>query len=215
MVLDDSDRQLLFRAFESLLDLPTGILVPDADIAASNRSMTAAEAETLRLVNAGIAKRWGWPQYEKLVRRGAILRMVEGRTPDPEEVPLGTPQWAVEKAQEVGAATAERIVALGVNVIGEPDLLGQGMRAGDPPRDDLQLPVTAAAEAILGAIAGAMAGRAEIPPDDTEINKLDLPAVQLLTTRDAADLLRERIRTARQWRMKKFKRVMRGGGSEG
>ena len=82
-------------------------------------------------------------------------------------------------------------------------------------RDDLQLPVTAAAEAILGAIAGAMAGQAEIPPDDTEINKLDLPAVQLLTTRDAADLLRERMRTARQWRMKKFKRVMRGGGSEG
>ena len=31
VVVDDSDRQFLFRAFEALLDLPTGILVPDAD----------------------------------------------------------------------------------------------------------------------------------------------------------------------------------------
>jgi hypothetical protein len=215
VVLDDSDRQLLFRTFETLLELPTGILVPDADIAASNRSMTAAEAETLRLVNAGIAKRWGWPQYEKLVRRGAIMRMVEGRPPGPDEPALGTPQWAIEKAQAFGAQTAERIAALGIHVVGDLATLGDGMRAGEPPHDTLQLPVTAAAEAILGAIAGAMAGRADIPADDAEVNKLDLPAVQLLTTRDAADLLADRMRTASAWRVQRVRRRLRGGRSAG
>ena len=103
VVLDEGDRDYLFRTFEHLLALPSGLLVPDPELSASNRSMTAAEAEMLRQVNAGGAKRWDWPQYEKLVRRGAILRMVESRTPEPDEEPLGTPEWAIRAAQEVGA----------------------------------------------------------------------------------------------------------------
>jgi hypothetical protein len=209
VVLDESDRTMLFRTFERLLALPEGILVPDAALAASNRSMTAAEAETLRLVNAEIAKRWDWPQYSKLVRRGAILRMVEGRTPARDEVSVGTPAWAVAKAQEFGAWTAERLGGSGVTVIGDLDSLSNPIRPAPPPGPELSLPVEAAAEAILGAIAGGMAGRATLPASDAEINKLALPAVQLLSTREAADVLRDRMRTARQWRMQKVKRSVR------
>lgn len=212
VVVDGSDRDFLFGAFERLLDLTPGTLVPDADIAASNRSMTAAEAETLRLVNAGVADRWGWPQYEKLVRRGAVLRMVEGRTPGPDEPPLSTPLWAVQAAREVGARTAQQVAALGVTVIGDLGSLSDPIQLGPAPTPELTIPVAAAAEAILGAISGAMAGRADLPADDAAINKFDLPAVQLMTTRDAAELLRERLRTAREWRLAKARRAVRAWG---
>jgi hypothetical protein len=210
VVLDEGDRDYLFRTFEGMLALPSGLLVPDPELSASNRSMTAAEAEMLRQVNAGGAKRWDWPQYEKLVRRGAILRMVESRTPEPDEEPLGTPQWAIRAAQDVGARTAEQVAALGITVHGDLTSLADPIPAGNPPTNDLRLPVHAAAEAVLGAISGAMAGRAVAPESDAAINKLDLPAVQRLSTREAADLLRMRLDEAREWRVAKLRRSARG-----
>jgi hypothetical protein len=209
VVLDERDREYLFRTFEHLLDLPSGLLVPDPELSASNRSMTAAEAEMLRQVNAGGAKRWDWPQYEKLVRRGAILRMVESRTPEPDEESLGTPQWAIQAAQDVGRATAGQVADLGIRVHGDLASLADPIPAGDPPTDALRLPVHAAAEAVLGAISGAMAGKPVAPESDQAINKLDLPAVQRLTTREAADLLKLRLGEAREWRMAKLRRSTR------
>ena len=209
VVLDERDRDYLFRTFEALLALPSGLLVPDPELSASNRSMTAAEAEMLRQVNAGGAKRWDWPQYEKLVRRGAILRMVESRSPESDEEPLGTPLWAIEAAQAVGRATAEQAGALGIVVHGDLASLGDPIPAGDPPTDSLRLPVRAASEAVLGAISGAMAGKPVAPETDQAINKMDLPAVQRLSTREAADLLKLRLSQAREWRMAKLRRSTR------
>lgn len=209
VVLDERNRRYLFDTFERMLGLPSGLLVPDPAISASNRSMTAAEAEMLRQVNEGGAKRWDWPQYEKLVRRGAILRMVESRTPAPDEESLGTPLWAVQAAQDVGRRTAERVGALGITVHGDLASLGDPIAAGDPPTDALRLPVHAAAEAVLGAISGAMAGRAIAPDSDAQINKLATPAVEALTTREAADLLKMRLAAARDWRVAKLRRSLR------
>jgi hypothetical protein len=214
VVLDESDRDYLFRTFEKMLDLPPGMLVPDAQLAASNRSMTAAEAEMLRQVNAGHAGQWGWPQYEKLVRRGAILRMIETRRPGPDEESLGTPAWAVRAAQDVGERTADGIRALGIRVHGDLAALADPIPAGEPPTDALQLPVRAASEAVLGAISASMTGKPIPPDDDGGVDRLGLPAVQSLTTRDAAALLRRRVRAATRRRVRTARHAVRGSGTD-
>jgi hypothetical protein len=54
-----------------------------------------------------------------------------------------------------------------------------------------------------------MAGKPVAPDSDQSINKLDLPAVQRLSTREAAELLRLRLGEAREWRVAKLRRSTR------
>ncbi|MDH3959103.1 MAG: hypothetical protein OEU98_06505, partial [Actinomycetota bacterium] len=176
-------------SFEALLDLPDGLLVPDPEIGASNRSMTAGEAETLRLVNAGGANRWDWPAYEDGVRRGAVMRMVETRKPGPDEPKIATPEWAVRAAQDFGAETAERVIAMGINILGDVQALAEGVSAGDPSVGNELLPVQAAAEAILGGIAGATSQQ-----EATAI--VGTAEAAELTTKQAAALLKLRLEQA-------------------
>ncbi len=201
MVLDDADRGALYRDFETLLDLPEGLLVPDPEISASNRSMTAAEAEMLRLINAGGARKWDWPTYEGAVRRGAILRMVESRRPGAAEPRIATPEWAVDAAAEFGARTAQRITELGIQVIGDLSQLDSRIPAADPPAEAPLLPAEAAASAVLGGIqAGERIGAGKPPITSVATD---------LTARDAAELLRARLGQAAKWRMNRARTTVR------
>lgn len=201
MVLDDTDRGALYRNFESMLDLPEGMLVPDPEISASNRSMTAAEAEMLRLINDGGARRWEWPTYEGTVRRGAILRMVESRRPGADEPKIVTPEWAVDAAAEFGARTAQRIEELGLQVIGDLSQLDSRIPAGDPPTEGQLLPVDAAASAVLGGIqAGERVGAGKPPITSVTAD---------VGARDAAELLRARLAQAAKWRMNRARTTVR------
>jgi hypothetical protein len=148
VVLDDSSRQYLFRTFERLLDMPEDQLIPDPGVGRGNRAMTGAEAALLRQVNE--ARQWAWPHYERMIRYGAALHMVETRRPSAGEAPLGTPAWAVEAAQQVGRATASRIAGTGIRVYGDRDGLGDPLVAGEPPTEDVQIAVRTASAAILG-----------------------------------------------------------------
>ena len=231
VVLDDADRDGMYRTFEALLGLPDGLLVPDPAISAGNRSMTAAESEMLRLVNASGARDWDWPDYQNAIRRGAVMRMVENRTPARDEPRLDTPAWAVAAAQAVGQATAGRIGALGVTVVGDLSRLADPIPAGEFASVTL-LPVQAAVEALLGAIEGV---RSAAPTQD-DIDRAVGRAVQraevraearggrravaALGTREAARLLRERIgqagrrRLGMQARPERPARERRGSTSE-
>lgn len=202
MILDEADRGALYRNFEALLDLPEGILVPDPEISASNRSMTAAEAEMLRLINGGGARRWDWPTYEGTVRRGAILRMVESRRPGPDEPKITTPEWAVDAAAAFGARTIERIEELGIQVVGDLSQLDSRIPAADPPTEGLLLPVDAAASAVLGGIQAAERVTAGKPPIVTTVTA-DIGA------RDAAEVLRARLGQAAKWRVNRVRTTVR------
>ena len=218
LVLDESDRGGLFRSFESLLGLPDGMLVPDPAISAGNRSMTAAEAEMLRLVNAGGASRWDWPAYQDGVRRGAVMRMVESRTPGPDEPALATPEWAVRAAQDFGQETAHRVAELGVRVIGDLDRLADPIPAADPPGAGILLPVDAAAEAVLGGILGATArmegereaDRVRWQAQTEAATRAAAKAATNLTTRQAAALLRKQLDEARRRRLRRARRSLAG-----
>ncbi len=209
VVLDESDRGYLFRTFERLLDLPEDMLVPDRAVAKSNRSMSGPEAEMLRRINESGSDLWDWPHYEKLVRRGAVLRMVESRRPAADEPALGTPEWAVHAAQEVGRETIAGFESIGVNVYGDLATLADPIPAGQPPTDDIEIPVTAASQAVLGAISNAMSGLPIRPEDEDSVDRLDLPVVRTLTTRETATLLNRRLREAVRWRVQRARRALR------
>ena len=156
VVVNDDDRMMLLRTFESMLGLPSGFLVPGAN--AANRSLTLAEAEVVRLLNEEF-KRRKWPSrhYARFVRYGAVQQM-KMRQPERGEPRIVTPVWALKRATEVGAEMAENIAALGVPVIGDLSALGDLPETDAEPAPAM-LPADAAVQAIVGAIhAGGVAG---------------------------------------------------------
>ena len=164
IALDESDRLMLLRVFESMLGLPGGFLVPEET--AANRSLTAAETELVRLLNEEFSRRdWPHRSYARFMRYGAVEYMKTARQPSPHEPRIVTPAWALARAGQISAEMAARIEALGVNIVGDLSSLGKlPDEAADPAGDDgsapLMLPVEAAARATLGAfIAGGAAGQ--------------------------------------------------------
>ena len=185
IVLDESDRLMLLRVFESMLGLAAGFLMPEER--AVNRSLTAAEAELVRLLNSEFSRR-GWPHrdYARFMRYGAVEHMKDARRPSADEPKIATPAWALARAAEISGEMAGRIDALGVNIVGDisslgklpadgsdpalggpdpalggPDLAADGP---DPAADDAaataMVPVEAAVRATIGAfIAGGAGGQ--------------------------------------------------------
>lgn len=211
VVLDERDRDYLFRTFETLVGVPEGLLVPDPTLGASNRSMTAAEAEMLRLVNERGARDWDWALYQAGVRRGAIMRMVESRRPGPEEPGIVTPEWAVQAAADVGRRTAEGVAALGINVHGDLGSLANPIPAGDPPPGVPALPADAAAEAVLGGVLGALNSAPTQEDVDAAVaaaeTRASRRAISSITTKDAASLLGTRVRQAGARRLRRRSRA--------
>ncbi len=164
IALDESDRLMLLRVFESMLGLPGGFLIPEER--AANRSLTVAEAELVRLLNEEFS-RHAWPHrnYARFMRYGAVEHMKDARQPAPDEPRIATPAWALARAAEISAEMAKNVEALGVNIVGDISSLGKLPGDGpDPAADDgsapLLVPVEAAARATLGAfIAGGAGGQ--------------------------------------------------------
>jgi hypothetical protein len=167
VVVDESDRLMLLRTFESLLGLPAGFLVPEER--ADNRSLTLAEAEVVRMINDEFRQQ-DWPDrnYSKFMRYGAVERMKAARQPVPAEPRIVTPTWALERAAETGGQMAKNIAEIGVRIVGDISALGDLPddlldEAGREPAATL-IPTEAAVQAILGALLAGGVG-AQTPAD--------------------------------------------------
>jgi hypothetical protein len=152
-IVDEADRTFLMRTFEDLLGLPAGLLVADKDT--ENRSMTLAETELVRQINVEFKNRgWSDELYRRMVLKGIGFQMQTNRTPDVDEPRITTPQWALDRVAEIGAAAADKISTLGVRVVGDISTLG-ARRLADESRGagaPTTLPIDAAREAVIGAI---------------------------------------------------------------
>lgn len=155
VILEDVDRSAQFVTFAQLLGIDPEVLVQRMNLT-SNRSMTAAEAEAIRQLNAAVRPHMTWGEYQRLVRNGAALGIVEGRTPGPDEARLATPDWALDLAAEHGARFADEIAASGVRVVGSLDALRTRLPS-EPAVDgrDAVLPTEAAVHALASVILAA------------------------------------------------------------
>ena len=162
IVVDESDRLMLLRVFESMLGLPGGFLVPEER--AANRSLTVAEAELVRLLNEEFSRQ-AWPHrnYARFMRYGAVEHMKNTRQPSPDEPRIATPGWALARAAEISAEMAKNIEALGVNIVGDISTLGELPEDAPDPEATAgppMVPVEVATRAALGAfIAGGAGGQ--------------------------------------------------------
>jgi hypothetical protein len=164
IIVDSQDHGKILRQFETMLDLPEGILVLEAP-EKDNRSLTWPEAEMLRKVNDTF-KRKGWPGelYRTSVRTGLVAALAHLRpTAGDNLAKIPMPTWAAERAVELGTESAAAIGKLGIRIVGDLDsLAAMPSKTDDSASPPAVLPSSIAAEAILAAIVGARsAGRRE------------------------------------------------------
>jgi hypothetical protein len=153
IVVDSRDHGGLLRQFETMLDLPPGFLrlqPSDKD----NRSMSWPEAEMVRLVNKTIREdKWPDAVFRSVVRLGVVDRLMGIRSNDETLPTIGIPEWAAERAAEIGTRFAATIRELGIRVVGDLDSLGSmPSQADTATRPPAMVPGDIAAEAILAAI---------------------------------------------------------------
>ncbi len=157
VVIPDGDRAAIFTAFEGLLGLPGGFLAGREQII-QNRSMTAPEAEFVRQLNKELSGQMSWDEYTVMVRRALILNMVEKRRPGSDEAKIVTPEWAADKAEELGQRFAKGVAESGVTIIGDPAHLAVRPRSGSGQRPDV-LSIEAAVAGSAGLVLEALAER--------------------------------------------------------
>lgn len=158
VVVDESDRTMLMRTFERLLDLEAGTLEPKPGD--SNRSMTMSEIELVRQVNIVVRyEPWALKSYGLVMKDGVSDGMVLGREPEPGEEPITTPRWALDEAVAAAKSSAEQIRGCGVRVIGDLDSIASMPRESAIRPDEVGpptvIPMEAAALAVIGALRGA------------------------------------------------------------
>ena len=155
IVADERDRTVLPRAFEALLDLPTGLLVPPEE--RSNSSLSYPATEALRRINQlGYDEGWTPTEYWRLVQAGILLRLKE--RPDTDQPRLrGIPARFFDAVAERGDRQIEDLRAAGVRVIGDPERLRIAGRVEpvEPPAPVETVPLDLLADVVGGAREGA------------------------------------------------------------
>lgn len=151
-----SQPHVIFDAFEEMLELPDGFLAPKAE-EPGKRSLTAQEAELLRLANTVLPRGSATLKRQRYFRR-AVARWLDKTPAEPTGLRLALPAEVVELARD---RSTEMVADLqsrrpGIRVFGELDdlLKTSSYPSGDahPPES---IPMTLAAQLLaLGIKAG-------------------------------------------------------------
>jgi hypothetical protein len=194
VIAGPGDRSTVLRSFESMLGLDEGCLVPEPG--ASNRSLTMAEVELLRLLNVEFQQRgWTRAHHNSLMRHGVVQAVLARQQPGRDEPRITTPAWALDRASEAGAAAAARIAASGVRVIGDLSNLSARLDETTPagasaPAVAPFLPPEAAVHAVIGAVLASRVTNPIVPPPPVG----NAREVRMLTSRELVGVLANRVR---------------------
>lgn len=131
VVVDDNDHGAVMRAFEGLLGVQEGTLVPERD--RMNRSLTLAEAEAVRGFNVAFkARELPRDLHARTMRFGAA-QLMKHREPPKDEQAVVLPRWAYPEVAAIQREMIDNVRALGVAVVGDLDRLMDG---STPPATD-------------------------------------------------------------------------------
>ncbi len=118
VVVDPVDRSMLLHSFEQLLGLPPDFLEPAPD--EQNVSLPYPEVEMLRAFNRRFrAEGHDRTTYVRTIRGPAMRQIKAAGQPVMRRHPIGTPLWAVERANEVAAEMVDVIRGTRARVIGD------------------------------------------------------------------------------------------------
>jgi hypothetical protein len=194
VVVDDRDHDVLMRAFEQLLDLEPGTLVPQIDLL--NRSLTLPEAEAVRAFNRAFhAKGLSRGRHARLMRFGAA-QVMKQRPPSRDERRVELPGWAGEPIEAIQRDIVAAIGRSGARILGDLERLvepaGGRMRypAPEAPASGTTassyglVPPDAAAAMAMGIVVAAGEGRASRGGGRLELAEpmqvVDVPTHQLV-----------------------------------
>jgi len=130
---DDRDHRILLRAFEGLLGLNDSTLLPVEG--KSNPSLTAEEIAIVLRVQQ-ILKQRRLRFAERVRSRQIQRRLLTLRERRPTDSKIVIPYWAVERVRAISREIHDGLLASGVRIIGDPELL---LRADSPRADSPQL----------------------------------------------------------------------------
>ncbi len=151
VVSDKSRPRGLADAFGELLDVPSELLNLGHGSRATNRSLSAAEAELVRELNAIVQKDPRlWSRHQDLVRSGVITRLQSARVPRADEHVMRLPAWAWPIAQQSGRRHADQIAASGCRIVGDLSLLHAPVPTAPQIASPEHVPLDAALEALVG-----------------------------------------------------------------
>ncbi|MEY3168280.1 MAG: hypothetical protein RLY44_260 [Actinomycetota bacterium] len=125
LIVNEAQPTFLFDEINKFLNLPTGTL--NAAPSGSNRSLTMEEISLLLELNRQFPKERVWDEYEVFVRAGYIRHLTDHVPPAADKARLLTPQWAVDKANELGKVIQKELLGTGVKIIGDVDSLGNSL----------------------------------------------------------------------------------------
>ena len=125
LIVNEAQPTFLFDEINKFLNLPTGTL--NAAPSGSNRSLTMEEISLLLELNRQFPKERVWDEYEVFVRAGYIRHLTDHVPPAADKARLLTPQWAVDKSNELGKVIQKELLGTGVKIIGDVDSLGNSV----------------------------------------------------------------------------------------
>jgi hypothetical protein len=127
VVVDDRDHHVLLTAFERLLGLTGGTLLPvDGK---SNPSLSAQEIAIILRVQQ-LMQKHGLIFADRVRSRQIQRRLLSIRPRLSTDQKIALPQWAVPAVSDVSRSVYDGLLASGVRIIGEPELLLQVQSQG-------------------------------------------------------------------------------------
>ncbi|MFM8404945.1 MAG: hypothetical protein ACKOAA_03620 [Actinomycetota bacterium] len=121
IIVDESRPEYLFDSINAYLGLPQGLL--KSQDTGSNRSLTMEEIALLLDINRRFPQEREWDEYEIFIRNGYIRTITDVVTPSPQSGKLLTPQWAIDKGNEIGAVNKRELIATHARIIGDIESL--------------------------------------------------------------------------------------------
>jgi hypothetical protein len=125
LIVNEAQPTFLFDEINKFLNLPIGTV--NAAPSGSNRSLTMEEISLLLELNRQFPKERVWDEYEVFIRAGYIRNLTDHVPAVADKARLLTPQWAVDKANELGEVIQRELLNTGVKIIGDVDSLGNSV----------------------------------------------------------------------------------------
>ena len=148
VVVDESEPDLLYDAFNKILKLPAGTL-KEVKGSGSNRSLNYPEISLLLAINKAFPKERAWSDYEIFIREGSIRHLTNQVQLAELGTKLLTPQWAVDESARLSSNSIAKINDLEVKIYGDLSKLNSAAIPTGVNSEISEIPMDIAVNALL------------------------------------------------------------------